>query len=250
MPSGRFITGIILIVLSIALIGLPFIGAFSFDSQPTTINYGAIDSDMGYRLLINRPGPIIKVDVAMTNLDNDVSVRLVAYESEESDGVAVGNEATSTGNQVDLSWMELGFEATPLGLKGVNYYVQVVGGGTNMDLSGVRITYKVTPLITVLIGPIILIIGILLLFLGRGGASPQKGRGRARVSYGYDDEAPEPVLGARVKKAGKKKKKKKKMARPRAEAVGKPPTKPRRCPQCGANVPAGQMYCPSCYSKV
>jgi hypothetical protein len=250
MPSGKFVAGLVLIALAVVLIGLPFTGIISSRSDTTDITSSNVNSDRGYELNIGRgPSPLIKVDAAMTQIPGSVSrVQLVAYSSYEStaDEILVG-ESDVTDGEASLSFTELGPSATPLGLKSPIYYVKNADGSqTNLD--GTRIQFAVTPLITtILIGPIMVIIGIILLFLGREAGYSRKAP--RRVSFG--ESAPEPVLSStRPGRGAKKKRKKKRGERPRAKPVGGPKKRTTRCPQCGANVPAGQMYCPSCYARV
>ncbi|MFX0113900.1 MAG: zinc ribbon domain-containing protein [Candidatus Hodarchaeota archaeon] len=251
MPSGKFVAGLVLIALAVVLIGLPFTGFISSRSETTTIRAGNVDNDRGYELNIGRgASPLIKVDAAMTQISSGVSrVHLVAYSSYESNAeeVLVG-EADVTNGEASLSFTELGPSATPLGLKNPIYYIKDANSASQVTLDGTRIQFAVTPLITtVLIGPIMAIIGIILLFLGR--ESGYSRRAPRRVSFG--DSAPEPVLSStRPGKGPKKKKKRKRGERPRAKPVGGPKARTTRCSHCGANVPAGQMYCPSCYARV
>ncbi|MFX0117698.1 MAG: hypothetical protein ACFFB3_24345, partial [Candidatus Hodarchaeota archaeon] len=185
MPSGKFTAGLILIGLSVVLIGLPFTGIISSTSGATSITSGSMNQDRGYELNIARGiSPLIKVDAAMTQIPSGVStVQLVAYSSDEANAeeVIVG-ESTVTNGEASLSFMELGPAATPLGLKSPIYYVKDANAGSNqVTLVGTRIDFAVTPLITtVLIGPIAAIIGIVLLFLGRGGGYARSRRDPGR----------------------------------------------------------------------
>ena len=250
MPSGKALVGIILIVFSAALVCLPFTDAMS----AKTLTGGRLDESninplLGYQLYPEFNFPK-KIEVSLSNLTDGVKVRLVAYtksavEISPGDGYALGKEATERNGKATLSFTELGFEATRLGFEATGYYVEAVSGNQE-DLMGAEIDVVTTPLITVLIGPILALVGIVLLLWDRAGAGVRR---RRRVPY--NEEAPEPTFQARsVKRAAKKKRKKTKVPRPKAAEVSEPKMKTLKCPQCGANVPVGQMYCPSCYAKV
>ncbi len=259
MPSGKFIAGLVLIGLAVPFIGIPyFAGVPILTSESGSTNYstssGNFDNERGYELSIGRgfSSLLIKLEVVMWDIPGNVDmVSLVAYDSEDSGATEyLLGEASVDGDEVRFTFRELGFAATPLGLSQPIYYIQEADGNHD-DLNGARFKFAVTSLLPVLIGPIMAIAGLVLLFLGRGGGYSRIRRDPGRVAFG--DAVAEPVMGSsRPTRAPKKKKKKKrrKGERPAARPVGGPKAKATKCPSCGANVPAGQMYCPSCYARI
>ncbi len=250
MASRKMMIGLVLTILAVIFIGIPFTTMLSGVSSTEDMGGSNYEPAIGYRINFQRGfSPLIKLDVSVMNLQNGLVIQLAVYDS-EGNNERVGGSATVSGGKATLSFIELGGQATPIGLAKPDYYITVTGGGVTSNLTTGDVEYTVTPIITWLLAPLFLIIGLTLLFMGRGEGEPRarRSRGRAQVTFGED--APEPVLGAGRKPAKRKKKKKKKGTRPKAKAVGVPQVKASRCPSCGAVVPAGQMYCPSCYAKV
>lgn len=251
MPSGKFITGILLIVFAIPMIALPWlpVGAGTSDWQPISQSSRYWDSNMGYELAYSNPSPLIRmrVDIAGGGLQPGTVVRLMLYDANDA-LYGIAKEATVNNNkQAYIDFWEL--LSPSVGIKNPRYFIDL-DASTNSELLGAQINFTHNAAITVFIAPIFVLIGIVLLFMGRGGGDYSRGRrDPGRISFG--DSAPEPVLASRRPSGGKKKKKKKgKSDRPKARPVGSPKTKATKCSQCGANVPAGQMYCPSCYARV
>lgn len=259
MPSGKFIAGIVLIGLVVPFIGIPYFAGLPIltnESTPiecSTTNDDIFDNERGYNVPVNRrfSSLLIKLEVEVREIPGNIRVSLVAYDSEDSEAtVYTLGDALPDGGEVSFTFRELGPTATPLGLKDPIYYIQAVEAN-DVDLEGAEFTFTVTSLVPVLIAPIIAIFGLVLLFLGREGGYSRISRDPGRVAFG--DAVAEPVMGSsKPTRAPKKRKKKKrrKGERPTARPVGGPKPKATRCPSCGANVPAGQMYCPSCYARV
>lgn len=259
MPSGKFIAGLVLIGLAVPFIGIPyFAGVPILTSESGSTDYntssGNFDNDRGYELSIGRgfSSLLIKLEVVVWDIPGNVDlVSLVAYDSEDSEATEyLLGDVSVEGGEARFVFRELGTAATPLGLRSPIYYLQEAYGNHD-DLDGARFKFAVTSLLPVLIGPIMAIIGLVLLVLGRGGGYSRVRRDPGRVAFG--DAVAEPVMGSSgAGKAPKrrKKKKRKKGERPRARPAGAPSAKATKCPSCGANVPAGQMYCPSCYARV
>ncbi|MHA2499449.1 MAG: hypothetical protein ACXAEL_07785 [Candidatus Hodarchaeales archaeon] len=259
MPSGKFIAGLVLIGLAVPFIGIPiFTTPPLLTRESDSIEYRTESSNFneerGYELSVGRgfTSLLIKLDIVMWNIPDNVDlVSLVAYDSEDSGATEyLLGEASPEDDEVSFTFRELGLAATSLGLSNPIYYLQAADGNHD-DLDTANFKFAVTTLLPVLIGPIMAIVGLVLLFLGRGGGYSRIRRDPGRVAFG--DAVAEPVMGSsRPTRSPKKRKKKKrrKGERPAARPVGGPKAKASKCPSCGANVPAGQMYCPSCYARV
>jgi hypothetical protein len=258
MPSGKLIAGLVLIGLVVPFIGIPYFAKLPALTQES-VNYNCrtgddlFDNERGYELLIDRTFfyLLIKLEVEMWDIPSSVTndIWLVAYDSEDSQGMRTGAASPDDG-KVSFIFRELGEDATPLGLSNPIYYL-TEAEGNHADLEGAQFKIYMTSLLPVLIAPIMAIVGLVLLFLGREGGYSRIRRDPGRVAFG--DAVAEPVMGAsKPTRAPKmrKKKKRRKGERPAARPVGGPKPKATRCPSCGANVPAGQMYCPSCYARV
>ncbi|MFQ5980807.1 MAG: zinc ribbon domain-containing protein [Candidatus Heimdallarchaeota archaeon] len=250
MPSGKLISGILLIAFAIPMIALPWTSVLAGDSGWQTISQGSQwwDSQRGYELAYSNPSPLIrmKVDLDGSGLSNTWVVRLMLYDDAGA-LYGIAKEAQVSNNHAYIDFWEL--TSPSVGINNPRYFIDIKDRD-NSGLAGIEIRFSHHPLITVIIAPILALAGIVLLFLGRGGGGYSRGRrDPGRVAFG--DSAPEPVLGASRPGRGKmKKRKRRKGDRPKARPVGGPKTKATKCSQCGANVPAGQMYCPSCYARV
>ncbi|MHA2369278.1 MAG: hypothetical protein ACXADX_10700 [Candidatus Hodarchaeales archaeon] len=189
MPSGKFIAGLVLIGLAVPFIGIPiFTTPPLLTRESDSIEYRTESSNFneerGYELSVGRgfTSLLIKLDIVMWNIPDNVDlVSLVAYDSEDSGATEyLLGEASPEDDEVSFTFRELGLAATSLGLSNPIYYLQAADGNHD-DLDTANFKFAVTTLLPVLIGPIMAIVGLVLLFLGRGG-----GYSRIRRDPGRD----------------------------------------------------------------
>ncbi|MFW9915517.1 MAG: hypothetical protein ACFFGZ_07880 [Candidatus Thorarchaeota archaeon] len=255
MPPQKLLAGIFLIVVGIVLFLLPFMGPTKTTHLVDhTIHEGEINPLFGYQLYPETSMPK-KLEVKLTNLTNGLKVRLVVYtkHTEEimpGDGYVLGHEATARNGEAILAFTELSMDAlSAIAFKGsTTYYVEAVSEDQT-SLVGAVIEFAVTSYIPLFIGLIFIPIGVILLAAAYIAKPARKRRGKVPF---YEELAEPSLPGSIARKSVRKKKKtkKRKFAAPKAEKVVSSSRPPRKCPQCGANIPNGQMYCPACFAKV
>ncbi len=237
MPKLITVIGIIGLVIGIIGIGIYFIvSTQDYSPSPgTDITLSAGTDDDSAHMGTVAGFEILKsynFELVVTDIDGDLTISLY---------IVTGDTFTRGAGSRDLgTFGTINEEGVYSYSAATNYqgdiylYFEYTGTGD------ARIDVKSTPtwLLPLIIGGIGLLLGIILLLVGRRGAKPKvAARPLAQPLY-------EPSLGARgstfaTTSASAPKKKGKKKAREAST-----------CPYCGKTVDSSLVYCPHCYSKM